>query len=316
MKFNGLIAKSIRLTALASLLLCLAQCAVADQLAYVVYGSQQFGTIDLNTGTLTYGPTPPTGGTLGYFGLAPGLNGSLLTFLYNGDVDSINPATGIASLLGPSGLGDCSIPGVSPCPPNSAFTLGGLAGKIYATDFQNSLYLVNRGTAAATLVAHSVIPAIPFIPGSQNPDGTLNFADEAIWGTGAKLYATFDAWIFNPNTGQNVQTVIAPALYRIDPTTGLATMVGPTALGIGAVVDVNGTYYAFDDATSQILSLDLSNGNTSFLSNCDACVTSLFGVIQGASPVPEPASLALIVAGANAILLIKRRTAVLSRFRR
>ncbi|MBV9227397.1 MAG: PEP-CTERM sorting domain-containing protein [Acidobacteriaceae bacterium] len=113
--------------------------------------------------------------------------------------------------------------------------------------------------------------------------------DEAIWGSGGKLYITYDAWIFDPITGQNVKTVVAPELYQVDPTTGLAIAIGHTNLGIGGATDVNGTTYAFNDVTNQVVSLDLTNGNTSFVTDFDPAA----GVIQGAAPVPEPASVAL-----------------------
>src|SRR6478672_9513747 len=167
--------------------------AAADPSIYVINGSQQFGTIDVATGTFQQiGSTPSPAS--GYFGLAGSANGSLLTFLYNGDVEAINPATGGATFVGRSGLGDCTMVGVSPCSPTSAFTMGSLAGNIYATDFQNDLYSINALTGAATLIAHKVIPPSRFVLGSQNGDGTLNFADEAMWGAGGKLYITFDAF--------------------------------------------------------------------------------------------------------------------------
>jgi len=187
-------------------------------------------------------------------------------------------------------LGPCLSP---PCGPTSAFTLGGFDGKIYATDSANSVYIANPATGIATLLAqNSGIPATPFALGSSNADGTLNLADEAIWQSGGKLYATYDAWVasFGPNGPSVINVDVAPELYGIDPTTGLATAIGPTALGIGAVVDVNGTDYAFDDATNQILALDLTNGSTTAVGNFDPAA----GVIQGATPTPEPSSLILV----------------------
>ena len=269
--------------------LCAAS-ARADSLVYVISGaltgSGQFGTVDLTTGTFTQiGPGEPDG----YFGLAPGPNGSLLSLTYASNLDSINPATGVPTRVGPAGLPGCVIPTPS-CGPTTAFSLGGFAGTIYATDIQSNLYTVNPLTGAATLLSqHTGLPASPFVPGSQNLDGTLNFVDEAIWGSGGKLYITYDAWIFDPTTGQNVKTVVAPELYQVDPTTGLAIAIGHTDLGIGGATDVNGTTYAFNDVTNQVVSLDLTNGNTSFVTDFDPAA----GVIQGAAPVPEPASVAL-----------------------
>ena len=275
--------------------------ASAGPIVYVINGSQQFGTIDLTTGAFQpLGPGPNVNAPLGYFGLAAGSNGSLVTFLYNGDVDLINPATGVATDIGPSGLGDCTIPGVSPCGPSSANDIGGLAGKIYATDFQNDLYGLNPLTGAATLIGPTGIPA--FVPG-LNPDGTVTFYDEAIFGAPESLYMTFDSFTFNLNTFAVGSTVVTPTLYRVNTLTGGATPIGPTDLGIGAVVSVNGTFYAFDDLTNQIESLNLTNGSTTFVSNFDPAA----GVIQGAAETPEPAPIALVGIGLLALATSRSR---------
>ena len=275
----------------------------ADPLVYVISGTLtgggQFGVVDLTTGAFTQiGPGEPDG----YFGLTPGPNGSLLSLTYASNLDSINPATGVPTRVGPTGLPGCVIPTPS-CSPTTAFSLGGFAGTIYATDIQSNLYTVNPLTGAAMLLSQGTgLPASPFVPGSQNPDGTLNFVDEAIWGSSGKLYITYDAWIFDPTTGQNVQTVVAPKLYQVDPATGLAAALGPTDLGIGGATDVNGTTYAFNDVTNQVVSLDLANGQTSFVTDFDPAA----GVIQGTAPVPEPAPIALAVVGAVLIVTSNR----------
>jgi hypothetical protein len=266
--------------------------AYADSLVYIVNGSQQFGTLNLATGAFQQiGPTQPE---VGSFGLAAAPNGSLVTFAYSSNLYSINPATGSPTLVGPTGLADCATP-TSPCGPTSSATLGNFAGKIYATDFQNNLYNVNSVTGAATLIGATGIPAIPFVAGSFNDDGTINFYDEAIFGSAGNLYETFDAFVFDLNSFTVVKTIVAPALYQIDPSSGLGTLIGTTDLGIGAVAGVDGTYYAFNDMTGQIEGLNLANGSTSFISNFDPAA----GVIQGAVPVPtpEPSSLALFGTG-------------------
>jgi hypothetical protein len=292
-KDNSMLSKSLLIGALSLVLFQAASS--ADPIVYVVSagltGSGQVGTVDLATGAYSQiGPTEPDG----YFGLATGPNGTLLAGTYAANLDSIDPTTGNFARVGSTGLGGCVVPTPS-CGSNSFGTLGGLAGTIYATDFGNNLYTVNSSTAAATLLnGNTGIPAIPFVPSSLNPDGTINFYDEAIWGSGGELYATFDAQIFDLNTFMTVSVVVAPELYRIDPSTGVATAIGPTDLGIGAVTDVNGVSYAFNDLTNQISTIDLSTGNTTFVSNFDPAA----GVIQGAAtPVPEPSSLALAAIG-------------------
>jgi len=263
----------------------------AGPIIYVVSagltGNGQFGALDLLTGSYQQiGPVEPDG----YFGLAAGPNGSLLAGTYAANVDSIDPATGVPTQIGQTGLGPCVIPS-SACGPNTYSTLGGLAGTTYAADFHNNLYTINPLTGAATLLsANSGIPAIPFVPASSNPDGTLNFYDEAIWGAEGELYATFDAFVFDPNSFTVVSTLVAPELYQINPATGVATVIGATDLGIGAVADLNGASYAFNDLTNQISTIDLSSGTTAFVSNFDPAA----GVIQGAVvAAPEPGSLSL-----------------------
>jgi hypothetical protein len=267
--------------------------ATAASAVYVVNDNSQFGTLNLTTGAFTQiGPATPEGET----GLVPGPTGSLLTLTYSGNLDSINPVTGATIVIGPTGLADCTTP-ASPCGPSSASTLGYLNGKIYATDFQNNLYSVNPLTGAATLIGKTGIPSVPSVPFSMNPDGSFNFYDEGIVGAGGKLFATFDAASFNPATSVNTPT-IAPELYEIDPSSGLATLIGPTALGVDSMVEANGTFYAFSGVSNQVMAIDLGTGSSSIVGVIDPSA----GVIAGAvSPVPEPGSATLV---AIAIVLL------------
>ncbi len=271
--------------------------ASADPLVYITNGAQ-FGTMDANTGAYSlFGPGLPQGAE----GLVAGPNGSLLTLTFSGNLDSINAATGVPTIIGPTGLADCSLPS-SPCGPKSANDLGEVGGQIYATDFANNLYKINPATGHATLVGPTGMPGITFIPLSTNPDGTLNAYDESLFSAGGNLYATFDTLKVNPSTFA-VTPVVSPDLYQINPLTGQATVIDPTTVGLGGVVNVDGTLYAFGDATSQVLTLDLTNGDTTVVTNFDPAV----GIIGGAAAVPEPASFALVGIGVAALLVARRR---------
>jgi hypothetical protein len=197
--------------------------ASASPLVYVVTGNQQFGTIDLATGVFgQIGPNTPEGDD----GLIVGPNGSLLTLTYSGNLDSINPATGMTTVVGPTGLGDCSTPS-SPCGPHSANTLAELTGTIYATDFQNNLYVVNALTGHTMLVGPTGVPPVTFVPlSTPNPDGSLNAFGEALFGAGGSLYATFFTATVNFTTGV-ITPVMTDNLYQIDPATGHTTVIGP-----------------------------------------------------------------------------------------
>jgi hypothetical protein len=260
-------------------------------------GNNQFGTIDLATGAFQQIGSDIEGST----GLAPGPNGSLLTLTFSGNLNSINSLNGITTLVGSTGLGDCSLP-TSPCGPTSANTIGALGETIYAVDFANNLYRVNPLTGAAMLVGPTGIPAIPFIPLSTNPDGTFNAYDEALVGANGKLYVTFDAFTVNPATFKVGTVLIPDNLYQIDPTTGIATVVGPTDLNLAAIANANGTLYAFNDGTNQVVTLDLTNGRTSLVTNFNSP-----GIIVGAAPTPEPFSIALAGIGISAIVVYRMR---------
>src|SRR5581483_4453322 len=94
--------------------------ASAAPLAYAITGSQQFGEMDLSTGT--FSPIGSIPATIQY--LAPGPNGSLLTMSFDGDLDAINPVNGAISVVGNSGFADCSTPTTPTCGPHSPLSFG------------------------------------------------------------------------------------------------------------------------------------------------------------------------------------------------
>ena len=298
MKHSNSIADSIRLVALGLSLVWFATAASAAPAVYVVNGYSQFGTVDLSSGSFhVIGNANPDGQA----NLVWGNNNSLYSLTYTGNLETINPATGAATVIGATGLGI------------NAFDLGGVNGKLYATDFSNNLYSVNPGTGAATLMGATGMPFDPIPPFTINPDGTWELCDESLYGVGGKLYATYDSFAIDPNT-LAIKTVVAPNLYWIDPKTGLATLIGPTSLNLGASVEAGGQFYAFQNVItgwspfgpvgqSELYSLDLANGNTSFLGSVDPNA----GPIFGAAPTPEPATLSMLAMGAIAAFARRRK---------
>jgi hypothetical protein len=274
----------------------------ADDLVYTVNLFQQFGTVNTATGSFNpIGPGLPEGGV----GLIPATGGSLLNLAFSGNLYAINPSTGLSTLVGATGLSDCTTP-ASPCGPKSANTIGGLNGKVYATDFNNNLYIVDSTTGAATLIGSTGIPPVSMIPFTTTGDGSTYLFDETLFGHNGNLYATFDDFTLQPD-GFTKTFLNSSFLYQIDPTTGASIVISAAASQILSAVDIGGTVYAFQgglDAANpfpgfeQFVSLDTTNGKASFISSTDPSAGPIFGI---APVVPEPASLALVGTGLAAM---------------
>ena len=261
----------------------------ASPVVYTIGNNSQFGTMDLATGTFTkISDTPPI---IQY--LAKGPNNNLLTESFDGNLASINPATGAVSVVGPTGFGDCSgtsVANLSSC----QLSFGQALGKYYATDFGNNLYTINPLTGNASLIGKTGIPALTFLPGIPAADGSFGFYDENLFEAGGKLYANYDTGHFQPPTDPNanpVATQTSPSvLYQIDPVTGIATRVADTTFGQVTIANINGVIYSFGGNDSTIRTLDVTTGLTTVIGNSDENV----GLVSGVAAVPEPTSIALI----------------------
>ena len=260
--------------------------ASAEPFVYVVTLSQQFGTVDLANGSFHAigNPTPDLMADLVW-----GPDGFLYSLTTSGtDIGSlakINPTTGkIMGKTKPTGLS------------YNAFSLAGVAGKLYVTDLSNNIYSVNPASGVATLITASGVPPDPKIPFTFNDDGTFNLCDEGFYSIGGELYATFDSFALDTSTTipTIAQVFVPPALYRIDPVSGDATYIAETSLQLTAIFEVNGKTYAFKGvldgfdhtynfpiAHNELVTLDLATGETTKVADIDPSI----GVIFGAAPV-------------------------------
>lgn len=245
-------------------------------------GAAGFGAAHLGSGAFVQiGSTLPS--DLGH-ALAPTPGGSLLSLAFSGKLYSIDPRTGVASVVGATGLGDCTTP-ASPCGANSANTLGLHDGKYYALDFSQNLYSLDPVTAATKLIGATGIPQVTSVPGSIDAsNGKLNLYDETLFSFRGKLYANFDSGQLDLSNGSEM-AVIPAALYEIDPETGRARTIAPTDLGLLTIVNVKDTVYAFDSNNDRFDILDPETGRTQPVSNLDPSA----GLVCGATPArPSP----------------------------
>ena len=274
----------------------------AGPVVYTIGNNSQFGTMDLATGAFTkISDTPPI---IQY--LANGPSNNLLTMSFDGNLASINPATGALSVIGPTGFGDCSGPSVASLS-NCQLSFGQALGKYYATDFDNNLYTVNPLTGQATLVGKTGMPALTVLPAIPAADGSFSFYDENLFGVGGKLYANFDTGLFQPPadpvSGPVVTQTSPSALYQIDPTTGVSTKVADIAFGQVTIANINGTIYSFEGDDSTIRTLDVTTGMTTVIGNSDENV----GLVSGVAATPEPATTALTCCGLGLLALGMRK---------
>jgi hypothetical protein len=256
-------------------------------LVYVITVGSQFGVVNLRDGSFVpIGPGLPQDPAIAVGGgLVPGLGTSLLTLGFSGNLEAIDPRTGVTTVVGPTGLGDCATL-VSPCGPDSANLIGRLGQSFYATDFANNLYSVDPKTGAAKLIGPTGIPPLyPLIPFSSNSDGTLNVYAESLFSVRGKLYATFATATLNPETGA-VQVVIPGALYEINHADGHTRLIAPTDSNLTSIVNVDDTIYGFDAATHEVVTLDVTTGQTTPVTEVMVDEFVPPPVIGGATPVP------------------------------
>jgi hypothetical protein len=250
-------------------------------MAYVINATStpaEFGAVDLRSGGFVQiGPDLPS--DVGD-GLVQGPGRSLLSLGFDGKLVAIDPFTGQTSVVGETGLGDCSTP-ASPCGPDSANWIGVHDRHYYVTDFANNLYSLNPNTATTKLIGSTGIPAITFVPFSQNPDGSVNVFGEGLFSHAGKFYAYFSTQAVNFTTG-TYTNLIPGEIYEVDPATGHARAIAPASSNYSAINTINDTIYAFDAILGQVDILDPTTGDATPVSTLDASASVITGVAAAA----------------------------------
>ena len=246
----------------------------AAPLIYVDDAGGNIGTVDVATRAATV--IGNAGVTLTDIAFSPAQQLYGISF---GNLYSINQTTGQGTLIGSLGQSNVQMNGLVFGTNGTLYASGiiGPAGNIGAET--NGLFQVNTTTGAATQIGNSSLSGLVSA-------GDLAFLD-------GNLYETVN----NGVTGSRSD------LVRLDVTTGAATDIGtiinnPNMFGLvnadGSLVGVDGTnLYSINPTTGAgtLLGsyagqgLGTANGAANALEACTSC---------GPSPVPEPASLALL----------------------
>jgi hypothetical protein len=242
-----------------------------------------FGTLDLSNGAFTPIAALPNGSG----GMAYGPGNLIYNLDASNNLETINPADGSATVIGNIG----GTPGY--------FGLGGSPDQLFASKiafppgaYTVSQYNIDSNTAAATFVGTTT--------GGPNPLGV-------VWANSSGSFAPYLAvQLYN---GTLTAPMGASELYRIDPTTGVGTLIGATGVdGLVALASVDNTLYgitqAFGGGTPGIYTLDTSTGPGTFVANVQGGIDEIYG----ATATPEP-GLVLMPSGLAALLLWRRRRA-------
>jgi hypothetical protein len=248
-------------------------CADLTNTVYSVFYDNRFGTIDSATGAFTQIstlPIPQSGG-IAYDG------GTLFAQSIQSELITIDPVSGLSSIVGSSGLQLSSV----------GFA-GGLDG-LFEVDTLSNLYSINPETGAATLI------------GATGLAPNYGDWDTSISDSGTSLFFTAGG------AGAIDQ------LYQINPTTGVATDLGSTGVtGIAGSAIVNGNLELFQYGASTDYIYSAALGSTDFtagsvLSTQIVDGGTVLGTSDGNSgenlASPEPFSSLLLASGLSGLVL-------------
>ena len=255
----------------------------AGPFAYIASGDKQFGTLDLATGAFQQIGTLPE--QLG--GLARGPGGILYGLDATNTLVRIDAATAAVQTAGNTGL-----PLVPPFQPGGASIVmaGNSSGQLFGVDATNTLYTFNPNTGQPTQIGFTGIPFPDFSTGDK-------IFSNSLAAIGSDLFYTYQSLYFDFATGIPGNDITPPALYRLDPNTGVATMIGPTDPVVVGSVHIGEVLYGFELDTSggasNIVILDRTTGATSFVADLDPSLTFVYAAVA----IPEPSCMALLLLG-------------------
>jgi hypothetical protein len=230
---------------------------------YVTGSGNEFGTLDLSSGTFSQIATLALPGGDFIYGMGFGADHNLYGLDAEPDAHlwQINPGNGNLTDLG--AIGQSALDATSDA-----------SGKFYvlSQDVNAIYYTMNPPSATPSVVG---------------PIGLSSGGLMAVSADGTQLFTT------TPSTTTSTYNLVS-----LDPNTGAATILGDTGFTVDAGLFVGGTLYGFDTTTDAIVTLNTSTGAgtqvaTYSLPNGD--------LILSAASVPEPSSLLLLAIGAAAV---------------
>jgi hypothetical protein len=280
----------MRILGITALFCCISGASVmAGPIAYATASGGQFGTVDLSNGNFSQigNLANPLVGLGSSGGILYGLDSS------TGQLIIINPTNAAVTAAGNTGL-------------TTATVFGSLTtGALFAVDSSWGLWSINPATAATTVIGTIAVNKTAF-----PARGSYGYSD-SLAGDANYLYFTLDLWTTTPGD------VLASQLYRVDPATGAATVIGPTGPeDIAGSAFIGGTLYGFTGSfvglPHEIITLSTSTGAATFVTNVPSGPSSLYGAIAAESitAVPEPGTLALVGLALAVAGYARKRSAV------
>jgi hypothetical protein len=228
----------------------------------VVLADNRFGTIDSSSGAYTPISTILVSEAAG---IAAGLTSLYVEDIYS-NLLSIDPRTGVATLVGNSGL-NLSVP-----------AFGGGTGGLFLLDTSSNLYSVSANSGQAALIGSTGL-------------GTHNFTHDTSlsWDGSSLLYTATD------------EGGIAE-LYRINTATAKATDLGSTGVkNVSGSAFVNGQLDLFQYGRPTNYLYSAPDGSTEFTRGAELGAAVVEGGVL--SSTPEPGAFVLGLAGTVMLIL-------------